>query len=454
MNYEYEPEINLKDLFFYILYRWRSIALAAIVLCALAGGYKLFCNTMEAREEGANGKPKETREYEIKMAEYNLAKSTYEQDIVDYQKRLDQQTTYMEESILMQANPYNMPSASADIIVKLDGEEWDSLPENVNISLDPTDSLISVYTANFLSAIDWTAIEELTGKTPLYLKELIGVTADYNANTFTIYVNYNDGDIAQQILDILLSQIMEKYQDVAGDINKHTISIVNRSLTYTINHALADTQKENANIIVGYEQSIIERRTNLEELEKPSRPKNLQKFLILGFVAGIFLMIMYHGFRYILGGRLHDGSELKGMYGLLHLGTLPAQEHKGFLSRIDKLLGMLDTANQQKNMESNCQVIAQNIINLADEHKNLFLTSTGDMETLQKLSAAIAPLLEGIHLETGTDIAHNAETLRKLSGCDAVILAEVRQKSLLSDIAHQQERINAYQKPVIGFLLL
>ncbi len=454
MNYEYEPEINLKDLFLYIIYQWRSILLAAAMICALAGGYKLFCNTMESMEEGANGKPKETREYEIKLAEYRLTKSNYEKDIDDYQKRLEQQTAYMEESILMQANPYNMPSASADIIVKLDDEEWKSLPENVNISLDPTDSLISVYTANFLSAIDWNTIEALTGKTPLYLKELISVSADYSANTFTIYVNYSNGDTAQQILDILLEQIMEKYQEVAGDINKHTISIVNRSLTYTINHALADAQKENANIIAGYEQSIIECRTNLEELEKPSRPKNLQKFLILGFIAGIFLMVLYHGFRYVLGGKLHDGNELKGMYGFLHLGTIPISERKRVFSGVDRLLRTLDTEYPQNTMDDTCQMIAQNIRNLAGEHKHLFITGTGDMETLQKLVSQIAPLLKDIHLEAGTTITHNMEALQKLTECDAVILAEVRQKSLLSEITNQQERINAYQKPVIGFILL
>ncbi len=36
---EYEQEIDLRDLLFHILYRWRSVLLAAILVCALTGGY-------------------------------------------------------------------------------------------------------------------------------------------------------------------------------------------------------------------------------------------------------------------------------------------------------------------------------------------------------------------------------------------------------------------------------
>ena len=44
-NYQrYEEEIDLKDLMFHILYRWRSVLLIAIVACALAGGYAFYYN--------------------------------------------------------------------------------------------------------------------------------------------------------------------------------------------------------------------------------------------------------------------------------------------------------------------------------------------------------------------------------------------------------------------------
>ena len=35
----YEEEIDLKDLMLHILYRWRSVLMIAVLVCALAGGY-------------------------------------------------------------------------------------------------------------------------------------------------------------------------------------------------------------------------------------------------------------------------------------------------------------------------------------------------------------------------------------------------------------------------------
>ena len=41
---EYEQEIDLRDLLFHILYRWRPVLLAAVLVCGLAGGYAALYN--------------------------------------------------------------------------------------------------------------------------------------------------------------------------------------------------------------------------------------------------------------------------------------------------------------------------------------------------------------------------------------------------------------------------
>nr|WP_297863572.1 hypothetical protein [uncultured Acetatifactor sp.] len=53
MNYreEYELEIDLRDLFFYILYQWRTILLAALILCAAGGAYALGHNVVSQPRE-------------------------------------------------------------------------------------------------------------------------------------------------------------------------------------------------------------------------------------------------------------------------------------------------------------------------------------------------------------------------------------------------------------------
>lgn len=97
---EYEQEVDLKDLMFHILYRWRSLLLAAVVICALAGGYALRYNesvlpgkragvqekleeqqrlVKEAKEKGESADQVQKKEQELKtelegLMEYSLVK--------------------------------------------------------------------------------------------------------------------------------------------------------------------------------------------------------------------------------------------------------------------------------------------------------------------------------------------------------------------------------------------
>ena len=58
---EYEQEIDLKDLMFHIFYRWRSLLLVSIIICALAGGYAMRYNadTLPEKRAGVQEKLEE-----------------------------------------------------------------------------------------------------------------------------------------------------------------------------------------------------------------------------------------------------------------------------------------------------------------------------------------------------------------------------------------------------------
>ena len=98
MDYEekYEAEIDLSDLLPYILFKWRSIIAVGFIFAVLLGSYKIF-RDLQSQSDGVQSK--EFREYEIALAEYQLAETTYERNITDFQVRLTQQETYMEKSV-------------------------------------------------------------------------------------------------------------------------------------------------------------------------------------------------------------------------------------------------------------------------------------------------------------------------------------------------------------------
>ena len=60
---EYEQEIDLRDLLFHILYRWRRILLAAVLVCGLAVGYAVFSNAASPAEGNPQGEEQQAAEY-------------------------------------------------------------------------------------------------------------------------------------------------------------------------------------------------------------------------------------------------------------------------------------------------------------------------------------------------------------------------------------------------------
>ena len=81
MDYEntYEQEIDLKELLFTLLYRWRPIVLAAVLLGLLLGGYKVVNGLRSQQDETAVEEARE--QYDMELAAYNRNVASSEWDI-------------------------------------------------------------------------------------------------------------------------------------------------------------------------------------------------------------------------------------------------------------------------------------------------------------------------------------------------------------------------------------
>lgn len=448
---EYEPEIDIRDMLFHILYKWRPILGGAIIFCVLLSGLGI----LRRMSADPTIEPKKIRDYKLALAQYELDMARYELDMSDYRQRLEQHELYIEESVLMRINPYEMPRASADIFVRLDDAEWEILPDNITI--DPTDSLIKLYASTLLSYIDWEPVETLTGGKEIYLKELISVSPDYNSNTFTVSVVYSDAETAGQILNIVIEQILNKYHDMAAGTSKHNLSVFNQSLSYSVDSSLADSQKANTELAAEYNRAILACQAAIEDLkeEEPSEPLTIGfiKYPAAGILGGGFLMVLFYGLGYLFGGKLHGDSELGNKYGYRLLGTLPVHP-KAFLPGIDHILERLEGTPRCAGEEKIYQCIAANIKNLAGTGKKVLITGTADAEKIKRLTNAVAPRLKDITLTAAGDMNREAGTLDALAACDAVILAEEKSISAERAVQREHECINAMEKPVIGYILL
>lgn len=466
-NEAYEPTIDLKDLLFHLLYRWRSILLGGIVLCLLLGGYRAVKNLTAPAVETKTQEEydKEMAEYQLALEKYELDQKVYQQNIDTYEKWLAQQNLYMEKSVLMHIDPYNKPIASVVFFVKLDDSEWDKIPNNDNLRLDPTDSVIRAYTSEFYSVLDWKPLEEMTGVEKLYLRELISVDIDYGTDTFAVTAIYSDLETVEKIISEIAGQIEGSYRNFDNTVAAHSLMQLNKSSAYTIDNGLANTQKDNAGKVNTYTQYILDNRSNLEAMEEPEEPEamttekvsvmqGLIKFLALGFAGGIFLMAVFYGVKYLFTGVLRNGREIREQYGCQLLGVFSRPDRKGAFSFVDRLLERMEGTRSKLTEKTVSQCIAANILNLAGDKKSLLLTGTIPSEKLEKVARDVSVELKGIQLQVMADMNRSPETLKQLSQCDGVVLVEERNVSKNAAVQAEQELLEAVKVPVVGYVVL
>ena len=108
----YEQEINLKDLLFSVLYKWRILLLAAVVGMMLMGGYK----TLKVTENRTSTEADES--YEEEFERFIEEKAAVDKTIKNLKASIDEQNRYITNAPLMQINPYNEIVSAADVIVK------------------------------------------------------------------------------------------------------------------------------------------------------------------------------------------------------------------------------------------------------------------------------------------------------------------------------------------------
>ena len=461
MNYDntYEQEIDLKDLCFYFLYRWRSIMLVAVILAVLVGGVKVARELVSRQDAELVQEQREDYEEQVVLYERNLA--SYERNIESFSKNVEDQQIYVENSVLMHIDPYKKPRANADVQIRLAESEWAYIPDSM--TQDPTDSIVRSYGANIVQGTDWEPIEKMTGVDAIYLKELVSAGWDFGSNQVTLEVCYLDEETAVKILDEILDQMISRKREIAKVAGDHTVTVMNRSSGVVTDLGLADRQKQNSDRIDNYQKLLTDKEKALKDLEEPEIPTTLSwrevakvgiKYVVLGGVMGGFLIVFFYGVIYLMGPKLRSDEAMKSQYGYRVLGAFSLPEPTGFLCGIDKWLERLEGTSERPSEDTVLRRAAVTLQNHAGERKEIIVTGTVPFERLEELSDRLMKHMDGIRLIPCENLYVNTNTLKQLADCSGVVLIEQRGVSLNREIMKEKEMLDSLKRDVIGCVVI
>lgn len=454
INKEYEQEIDLKDLFFDLLYHWRSILVAALIGAVLLGAFQFY--RIESTHR-AGEQTKEEKQFEIDLQDYKDSVKNTRLSIRTYNQLMKEKNDYLDESVYMSLDSQNEWVTYKRFYIKMDQAVLDALPESAQE--DPADYVAAVYVSTLKTGLDEEAMQELlgTGKTE-YINELVSVLADYASNTVTVQVIGKDAETIGRQLDYFVDRLSTYCAPKAQEIGAHTLTLVGEDTYSRTDADLSAKQDEINQKLVEWQEALKEQRETLNQLEEKEEPKapgmHIKKFAAIGFILGAFLLAGIYFVKYIMGGKLHAASELSERYGLPVFGEYAKSRARRSGKGLDKLFEKWEF----RHAVTDADIIDSGVSALLNERfvgKKLLLTGTVSDQRLNEFTARLTGKLgDSCEITARGDMPTNADAIAAVKDADAVILVEEKHHSAGRDIERTAELLGISEANVAGCVVI
>lgn len=459
-NNQYEQEIDLKDLMFSVLRKWRPIIVVAVAFALLLGGFKT------AKGIGQLGDADYVKEnkaaYDLSMEQYESTKKRLEREIENIQDNIKSQEQYKKDSILMNINPYDEYVSAATLYISTDYQIMPGMAyQNPNTSASILKAYMSIaQNGEMYNYVLGKMNNELSLR---YLKELVKMEPDYDNNMLSITVVGDSKQRAAKVMELLMDSIEESHEKLIQTIADHEVNIVDETSYVSVDLELEQQQQDlsaNMEQLASSLQAKSKELTDLKEpasglLSKTSVLKGAIKYAILGGVLGAFMAVFFICVAFLMSDKLVNDKELRRRYGLMVLGTFKKSGKKKAFAFVDRWLDKLEgAAERELEDERTFEVIAANVNNYAEGIKNVLLIGTVDRDALDRLCKGLESLMPGLSLTAGGNPCKEAETIKEAASCDAVIMVEQREKSMFGNMENELELMRSLNKKVLGCIVL
>jgi hypothetical protein len=319
-DYEVEREIDIKDLCFSLLKKWKTILIGTIVICVLLCGYGLFKN----KKSNSASDPKEAlTDEEIENVENAYA--SYEQAL----KSRDIILSKVNNSAIAQISPDDAVGRMISYIIESDVDNIYSYYKSINVfTADEKKEIIEA--CNFDE--DTNNLDDLVSVNGKESEYIAGVSDNTKMKTtMTVYI-YANSDSACDTIESILENHIEGKNATTGSTcsNLETVDDIETDFvsdTQTnLSNSLTDINNKIYNLVnitylsddeLTYYTSLIEGT----EDEETTTSFNWKKYGVVGVAGGLFVMCFIYAMIYVLSDKVHATDDFKA-YGVDSVGTL------------------------------------------------------------------------------------------------------------------------------------
>lgn len=486
-----QGEINLMDLLFYCLERWRWIVTSMLIVAIVLGTYKYQATVASNQliEQSRQGKSEETvienvEEKETIKGEQSI--KSYEQAIEEMEHELEIKEDYMKNSVVMQMDPYHITTGTLSYYVE-DGEY--------------KSGVLAAYKAFISGGRMAEELYELDQSVPVEdLQYLISFTnskvnayriddsnqtmfsMEAGAPVFQVQIRMPDSESGELYLKYT-EEIIKKYTaQLQSEVEEHKIVLLSSAQSDMTDLEIQAYQSSMRTEYTTSVKNLHALRTELDTIQNPQQnnQQNPQaatsslgedaymvapmsaavEFAVFGLVLGAGLAILVLITLYWLGGKLKNIDSFNIEYGMPMLGVVRTSGNK------KRLFGFIDTwifrlrrgVYAKISFEEQIKITMVNVQTMikAAEGKiqNIMFAGTIAEGDAEELYMQLTSEIQNVSFSSYKQVVFQSSSLRELEEYDGILFLEKKDVSNSELILQEKKLASDRDVKVLGAIVL
>ena len=462
-NYVKDPaEIDLRQLFWAICRRWRMILCWMVAVALVAGAARVVMTVISLREN-----PEETA---TSQATYDALVTNNLQERSDTLRRLRdisteirEQQDYLNNSIYMSIDPYNVAYAKQTYYVKMD---YQIQPEMTYQNPNYTGTIVTGYIRLLTSKSNLQAIADKCSMEVRYLDEIVAVWDD-DSGMFTIRVMADDLTEAEKILALMDDSIAAERKQIEATIYEHQIEKFSYNAYTDVNMELADSQTEKKDALTNLRTEYANQTARYEALKEEYKTleapvsdsngviKDGIKMAIVGAILGAVIACVIVCMQVAVSDRVYSADSLTQRMHLRILGAVPTDPAKiSAMGKLDRKLRGRAGLSTATDAASVYAAAASYLAGAYPEANTVLVAGGAEDAYIQTACEAFQANLPEKKFLPGGNVLADAETIRKVGQCDLTVLVEHTGTSSYSNVIREAETIQNLKGTIAGALVM
>ena len=484
-----EREIDLVDLIVDILSHWRGLLVCMLAGALLLGGFsyvRSYQSTGAVKNEGGQSGEIISPEEQLQALEelltdtQKMAVST----VLDDEQEIAKHQQYVEDSILMQMDPYHIPKRELIYKIQMDDMGQSNMLSTVYADL-----------VNGVGILQW--VEEQTGISSASADELIsgeGKTritvlngaqeTESGSDCLKVAIRHYDEKECERLAQCVKDYVDQHHKLLARELGEHEVVLLSESAGIVMDTGVRDLQITYSNTKINFLTNIAkskeaftedqqayytllkneyeapEAESELETKPAPAvaKPSISVKYVVVGAVLFTFIYAGVLFVIYVLNGKLRSVDELQRLYNISQLGLIVKDDGKKKFF-IDRCINALRNWNKRQFTREQSLELAAAAIKISagkQELDTIYLMGcdlkAGADVVCRELKERLAK--ENIAVRILDNVLYDAETMEELESAKGIVLVEKAMSTMYNEILSELELASRQGIKVLGGIVV